>query len=199
LQKKNLDPEIITIESNKGNYSKHRDVSKIEYIVVHYTANDGDTAKGNANYYHNNKLGVSAHYFVDDNTVVQSVPDDYVANAVGGSKWNNEGGRLYKKAMNTNSLSIELADPQKLCNLSEICGPQKDCGDFKKVMSLGKEDCRASTETINNALTLVRQKMKEYGVDKDHVIRHYDVNGKPCPVYWTQDSRWKEEFWNKLE
>ena len=39
--------------------------------------------------------------------------------------------------------------------------------------------------------------MKKYNIDANHVIRHYDVNGKPCPgIYgWNADtgseSKWK--------
>jgi len=166
--------KITQILSNRKNYGNKRSTSSIKYIVIHYTANDGDTAKGNGNHFKNNIKGVSSHYFVDDTTIVQSVPDNYVANAVGGSKYKNNGGRLYKKATNTNTLSIELCDTVK----------------NKKYM--------ASSKTINLALKLVRQKMKEYKVSKSNVIRHYDVNGKLCPDYWVSDSRWKSEFWNKI-
>ena len=46
--------------------------------------------------------------------------------------------------------------------------------------------------------------MKEYDVDIDHVIRHYDVNGKPCPgiIGWNaetgDESKW-EAFKKRLE
>ena len=32
--------------------------------------------------------------------------------------------------------------------------------------------------------------MQLYGIDAEHVIRHYDVNGKPCPgvIGWNKDS-----------
>lgn len=39
--------------------------------------------------------------------------------------------------------------------------------------------------------------MQKYNIDADHVIRHYDVNGKPCPgIYgWNaetgNESKWK--------
>ncbi len=47
--------------------------NKVEWIVLHYTANPGDTAKGNAQYFASQYLGASAHFFVDENEVWQSV------------------------------------------------------------------------------------------------------------------------------
>lgn len=51
---------------NGGHYSR------IKYIVVHYTGNNGDTAYSNTNYFRSYR-GASAHYFVDDKSIWQSV------------------------------------------------------------------------------------------------------------------------------
>jgi uncharacterized protein YgiM (DUF1202 family) len=44
--------------------------------------------------------------------------------------------------------------------------------------------------------------MKQYNVPKSRVIRHFDVNGKQCPGYWSgtkaKNKKWETEFWNKL-
>lgn len=71
----------------KGNFGGKRDKKEIKYLVIHYTANDGDSAKGNANYFKEHIVEASAHYFVDDSGVIQSVPDDSVAYSVGGKKY----------------------------------------------------------------------------------------------------------------
>ena len=73
----------------KAAVSYHRKTSAIKYIVIHYTANDGDTDEGNGKYFHNSIVKASAHYFVDSDSVTQSVPDDYTAYSVGGSKYGN--------------------------------------------------------------------------------------------------------------
>ena len=158
--------------ANKANYGGIR--SNIKWIVIHYTANDGDTDEANGNYFKNNIVKASAHYFVDDDSVTQSVPDNYVAYSVGGSKWNNGGGKYYGKCTNSNSISIEL------------------CDDVKN----GK--VYPSKKTIENAIELTKELMKKYDIDADHVIRHYDVNGKTCPAYWVDDKKWKTEFHSKL-
>lgn len=157
--------------ANASNYGSARKTSDIKYITIHYTANDGDSDENNGKYFANNIVKASAHLFVDDDSVTQSVPDNYIAYSVGG---NYGGGRLYKEATNANTLNIELCDTVKD---GEIYPSQK---------------------TIENALELVKQKMKQYNIPASNVIRHYDVNGKKCPAYWVDDERWKSEFWNKL-
>ena len=168
--------------ANKSNYGKKRDVKDIDWLAIHYTGNDGDTDESNANYFKNNIVKASAHYFVDDDSVTQSVPDDYVAWSVGGSKYAScpsaGGGTVYGKCTNANSISIEL------------------CDDVKN----GK--VYPSERTIENAVELAKKLMKKYGIPKEHVVRHFDVTGKFCPAYWCGSSKknqkWKDEFWNKL-
>ena len=71
----------------RKNYGNRRKTKDIKYLVIHYTGNDGDSAKGNANYFKTHIVEASAHYFVDDNGIIQSVPDDFAAYSVGGKKY----------------------------------------------------------------------------------------------------------------
>lgn len=162
--------------ANKKNYGSKRSTKDIKKIVWHYTSNDGDTDEANGNYFANNIVKASAHYFVDDDSVTQSVPDNYIAWAVGGNKYpsckETGGGKLYGVAKNSNTINIEL------------------CDDVKN----GK--VYPSEKTIENALELTRTLMKKYGLSKDDVIRHFDVTGKLCPAYWCgtkeKDKKWQE-------
>lgn len=159
--------------AHRSNYGSSRKTSEIKYIVIHYTANDGDSDEGNANYFANLlESKASAHYFVDDDSITQSVPDDYVAYSVGGSKYTDcaktGGGTLYGIATNRNTLSIEMCD------------------------SIKDGTIKAQEATIINTIKLVRLKMKEYNIDIDHVIRHFDVNGKHCPAYLMDEQAWAE-------
>lgn len=168
--------------ANKANYGSKRDLSTIKYIAIHYTGNDGDTDENNGKYFKNNVVQVSAHYFVDDDSVTQSVPDNYVAYSVGGSKYSDcattGGGKLHGKATNYNTLNIEICDDVR----NGVVYP--------------------SAKTIENAIELTKKKMEEYNIPKENVIRHFDVSGKRCPSYWCgtteRESKWKTEFWNKL-
>lgn len=78
-----------------------RNGNSIKYIVIHYTGNRGDTAKNNVDYFYNGDRSASAHYFVDDNSVWQSV-EDY------NSAWSVGDGRGVYGITNANSLSIEM-------------------------------------------------------------------------------------------
>lgn len=140
--------------------------TRFEFIVIHYTANDGDLAANNANFYAKyNKRYAGAHVFVDDHYAYKSVPLQYAAYAVGGAKYpmceHDGGGKYYGKCNNYNSISIEM------------CDTLKD----------GKHD--VSDATIQNTISIVKYYMNKYNIPADHVIRHWDVNGKPCPVYFT--------------
>ena len=161
-----------TILAMRSNYGAKRSTSKIKYIAVHYTANDGDHDESNANYFHNNKVGASAHAFADDDSVTISVPDDYVAYSVGGSRYSDYkktgGAKFYGKVTNANSLSIELCDTVK------------------------NGIIQATDATMNNAVIIIREWMDKYGIDIDHVVRHFDVNGKHCPAYLMSEAAWAD-------
>lgn len=160
--------------ANKANYGTSRSTSNIKYIVIHGTGNDGDTDESNGKYFQTHIVKASAHYFVDDDSITQSVPDNYSAWAVGGKKYNNAGGRLYGTVNNSNSISIELCDTVKNGTVSP------------------------TQRTINNAIQLTQQLMQKYNVPLHRVIRHYDVNGKACPSYWLNDNLWNTYFHNHL-
>lgn len=142
--------------ANKENYGGKRNTGNIKYLVYHYTSNDGDHDESNAKYFHNNIVAASAHYFVDDDSVTQSVYDDYIAYSVGG-KCQSSHHPLYKICTNSNSISIEMCDAVKN-GVVEI-----------------------TEATLENAIELGRVLMKKYNITIDRVIRHYDVNGKACP------------------
>lgn len=71
--------------SRKENYGSQRNTNDIKWLVIHYTSNDGDSDESNGKYFAREVVKASAHYFVDDDSVTQSVPDNYAAYAVGGN------------------------------------------------------------------------------------------------------------------
>ena len=90
-------------QAHSGNYQKGR-TQPIEYIVVHYTANTGDTAKNNLDYFARTKTGTSAHYFVDENEVCQSVQDTDVAWHCGSKN------PRHPYCRNANSIGVEMCN-----------------------------------------------------------------------------------------
>lgn len=161
---------ISAILCNRANYGERRDASAVRYLVYHYTGNDGDTARANAVYYANAAVQSSAHYFVDDTEIIQSVPELYTAWAVGGKKWidcaQTGGGTLHGVVTNANSISIEMCDTVR----------------DGKLM--------ATEATLANAAALGRKLMALYGIPIERVVRHFDVTGKHCPAYLMDSAAW---------
>lgn len=154
-----------------GNYGGTRDAEQIRYIVIHYTGNAGDTAAGNAAYFHRSVVKAGAHYFVDDDSVWQSVPDLRIAWAVGGKLYASApqtgGGTLHGVVTNGNSISVEL------------CGTAQDGGG------------QASEKTLSNAVELVVDLMRQYEIPLKNICRHFDVTGKLCPAYMVDAAAWE--------
>ena len=162
--------------ANRNNYGGARRLNQIKYLVIHYTGNDGDRDESNGRYFQNHIVGASAHFFVDGDSITQSVPDDHVAWSVGGKKYpGTKGGKWYGKCTNNNSISIELCDEVKN----------------------GRYDF--SEATLKNAADLTRMLMQRYNIPAENVIRHYDVVGKICPAPFVNDEAAWKAFKARLE
>lgn len=86
---------------NAANYT-HKDRANTRYIVVHYTSNRGDTAKNNADYFAREKPGVSAHFFVDEKEIWESVPENRIAWHCGAKQYR------HPECRNSNSIGVEI-------------------------------------------------------------------------------------------
>ena len=158
------------IPCNTNNYRKGRS-SAIQYLVIHYTGNNGDTAKGNCNYFKNNAIaGASAHYFVDESGVYQSVRD-------GDTAWHcgTSGNYYHKSCRNANSIGIELCS--------------RKCGNVYYFKD----------ETVDNAVDLVLELMDKYGIPVENVVRHYDVTHKKCPAPFVDNAAAWQDFKGRID
>lgn len=157
---------------NSGNYKKGRSGS-IKYIVIHYTANHGDTAANNVRYFTNNVVKASAHYFVDENNIYSSVPIYDTAYHCGGGLQGKGGHAWFGHCKNSNSIGIEM------CLLDKNGYVRKG--------------------TIVQCVELVKYLMKKYSIPPENVIRHWDVTGKNCPVPFTGDNNaYWQDFKNRI-
>lgn len=139
-----------------------RNGQKIEYIVLHYVG-AVSSAKANAVYLNrDSNLGWSAHFFTDEFGTYQSVPLDESAGHCG-VDYSGGMAPLWGKCRNKNSIGIEMC-------------VKKDA----------KGNWYIEPETVENTVRLVRWLMAEYGVDINHVVRHYDVCWKTCPEPWVR-------------
>lgn len=143
-----------------------RNRKDVKYIVIHYTGNKGDTAKNNADYFAtSNTRAAGAHFFVDQQgNVARSVPLNRTAYAVGGDQRTGKKGeaKYFGKCTNANSVSIELCD-----NATKL----------------------PSTEQIKAVKNLLKY-IRKYCPNAKMIIRHYDVNGKMCPVKMVDENTW---------
>ena len=140
----------------------------IKYLVMHYVG-AVSTARNNASYFKNTYRGASAHYFVDDNEVVQVVEDKDIA-------WHSGNEVYYCGARNSNSLSIEMCCYR---------------------MSNGNLNITSDTEA--RAVELAKELIKKYNIPIENVVRHYDVTHKNCPApFVTDEERWNN-FKKKLQ
>ena len=144
-------------------------INRIKYIVVHFTANNGDTAYGNTNYFKSYR-GASAHYFVDENGIYQSIEDKNIAWHCGAKKYK------HSTCRNSNSLGVEL------------CSRKDSKGNYYFM-----------DKTVDNAIELVKMLMAKYNVPIANVIRHYDVTGKNCPEPFVRDIKAWQNFKDRLE
>lgn len=161
--------KIDFIPCDPSNYRSGRGGNGIRYIVMHYTANNGDTAENNGRYFQNGNLSASAHYFVDEKSIVQSVRDDDTAWHCGGALESSHH-PLHGICMNRNSIGVEM------------------CSDIVN----GRYTITAAT--VDRAVELVRYLMGRYNVPADRVVRHYDVTGKDCPEPWVRNPKQWEKF-----
>ena len=144
-------------------------INRIKYIVVHFTANNGDTAYGNTNYFKSYR-GASAHYFVDENGIYQSIEDKNIAWHCGAKKYK------HSTCRNSNSLGVEL------------CSRKDSKGNYYFM-----------DKTVDNAVELVKMLMAKYNVPIANILRHYDVTGKNCPEPFVKNIEAWQNFKNRLE
>jgi N-acetylmuramoyl-L-alanine amidase CwlA len=143
----------------KYNFTDKNDIGRIKYIVIHYFGSLG-TAESVANYFASAYRGASAHYSLDDGSIIyQSVEDGDIAWHCGTS------GSYFNACRNSNSIGIEVK-PYKI---------------YKEQVYSSDLDWYFTDKTISNLITFVRYLMDKYNIDIDHIVRHYDVTHKYCP------------------
>jgi N-acetylmuramoyl-L-alanine amidase CwlA len=155
--------------ADKSNYRAGNAGRGATYLVMHYTGNDGSTAKNNAAYFNTHKnLQASAHYFVDATETWQSVEERDIAWHCAPDK-----GRPWTHPIcrNENSMGIEMC-----CRWKSSAGWYFEPG------------------TVKNAVALARDIVKRYGILAANLLRHYDTSGKNCPAPWVQDTQAWADF-----
>lgn len=156
-----VDSSIKCHSSNYNNYES-RDVG---YIVMHYTGNKKDTAKNNAAYFKSANRKASAHLFVDDSNIYQSVELRDAAWHCGTS-----GTYYHKECRNINSIGIEMC-----CT----------AGNYK-ISTKTQQNAAFLCAHLCKTLGITAKDVDTY------VLRHYDITHKTCPAQMVSSStEWK--------
>lgn len=164
--------------TNKKQIGRRRNHSDIKYLVIHDTGNTSRAADAMAHfrYLQNATRYGSAHYYLDDKEIIQTIGDSLVAWSIG-DKWGygNNPNRI-KDAYNSNSISIEL------CINSDI----------------------DQAKAYKNLVELTKNLMAKFKIPPERVIRHFDATGKSCPNSWSKNnwSKWwqfKEDIKKPIE
>ena len=149
-----------------------------KYIVLHYVG-AVSTARNNAEYLHrDSNLGWSAHFFVDENEIWQSVPFTRAAGHCGvdyshgqAPYWNGKG------TYSTNRQNIGI----------EMCCKKDSKGNWY-----------IEPETVTRTVALVKWLMDYLNIPAANVIRHYDVCWKLCPEPWVRYPEQWEDFKRRI-
>lgn len=152
-----------SLKCKSSNYN-NKTSRKITYIVMHYTGNVKDTAKANANYFATNSVEASAHFFVDNTNIYQSVELRDIAWHCGAKVY------YHSSCRNANSIGIEMC-----CTAGNFTIADKTIRNAAYL-------CAYLCKEVG---------IKAKNVDK-YVLRHYDVTHKTCPAQMVKDAdEWK--------
>ena len=124
---------------------KKRSISKLKYLVFHYTGMRSENAA--IKRLTNKSSKVSCHYFVKRNgEIIKIVPDQYIAWHAGISSWKKD------KSLNLNSIGIEISNPGHMFN-------------YKKF----------NRKQISSIINLSKNLKKKYKIKKENVLGHSDI------------------------
>lgn len=142
------------IRCNSDNFEGMANRS-VAYIVMHYTGNSKDIAKANANYFAGSGRKASAHFFVDDSNIYQSV-------AIKDKAWHcgTSGTYYHNECRNSCSIGIEMC-----CT----------AGNYR-ISDTTKENAAQLCAHLCNMIGISEDRVDQY------VVRHYDVTHKNCPA-----------------
>jgi N-acetylmuramoyl-L-alanine amidase len=161
--------ELINIDDNNRPGTNLLSVSK---IIIHYVENPGTTARQNVAYIDgldNSKTRyASAHYFVDDKEIIQIIPDSERAYHIGANRYTDIG------------LSISSYPNARTIGI-EFCHPDKT----------GKPNY----QTYKHLVELCKYLCSKYNLNPlTDILRHYDITGKLCPLYYVNNLIEFEDF-----
>ena len=166
--------EKMSINYSPNFNSKKRRLSKLKYLIFHYTGMKSEKAA--IKRLTNINSGVSCHYFIKKSgKIIKMVPDLYVAWHAGNSSWKKD------KLLNSSSIGIEISNPGH---------------------SYGYENF--SRRQIISVINLSKKLKKKYKIKKENILGHSDIAplrkkdpGEKFP--WKLLYKKKLSLWHSIE
>jgi N-acetylmuramoyl-L-alanine amidase CwlA len=147
---------------------------KVKAIVVHWTANvkRGANAMANRNYFNLGSRPASAHYLVDDRTIVQALPE-------------------YEVGFHCGDRPLGKYKPAGLDMIKGEAG--RPTPNF---FTIGVEMCVNSdgdfAVTRDHTIDLIAWLLFRHVLHPTQLLRHFDVTGKNCPAMLLDPAPWAE-------
>lgn len=162
--------QIYYQQAKYGNYREaSRSKTDIQYLVLHALTSGEGTAAQYADHMARASMPSSVHYAVDEEQIRQIISDRDIAWHCG-----TRGAYYHPYCRNENSLGIALC--------SRLRNGRRDFAE----------------EGIARALALTRALMVHYAIPPEHVLRHYDVTHKTCPVPFVEHAEAWDAFKARL-
>ena len=125
--------------------TKKRSISKVKYLVFHYSGMRSENAA--IKRLTNKSSKVSCHYFIKSNgEIIKMVPDLYIAWHAGVSSWKKD------KSLNLSSIGIEISNP----------------GHAFKYQKFNRKQ-------ISSIINLSKNLKKKYKIKKENILGHSDI------------------------
>lgn len=142
-------------------------IRKLKGIIAHWTANPGwgANASANRNYFNTTPRKASAHYIVDDHSIIQCLPDSEVGYHVGAKFYKPIGKEILEGRLTPNFFTIGF----------EMCVNVD--GDWDK--------------TYQHSVELAQYLLNKYQFTINELYRHYDITGKLCPRMMIEEKDWQ--------
>ena len=137
--------EKMSLNYSPNFYLKKRSISKVKYLIFHYTGMKSENAAIRKLTDKNSK--VSCHYFIKKNgEIVKMVPDLYIAWHAGISSWKKD------KFLNSKSIGVEVSNP----------GHEHGYKHF-------------NTKQVKSIIKLSKTLKKRYKIKKENILGHSDI------------------------
>ena len=138
--------EKMSLNYSPNFYIKKRSISKVKYLIFHYTGMKSENAAIRKLTNKNSK--VSCHYFIKRNgEIIKMVPDLYIAWHAGISSWKKD------KFLNSKSIGVEVSNP----------GHEHGYKHF-------------NTKQVKSIIKLSKTLKKRYNIKNENILGHSDIS-----------------------